>query len=425
MGSEWTATSVGALLEKEGGHIQTGPFGTKLKASEYTEEGVPVISVGEVRFGRLELHDRTPNVPPAVTERIPEYLLRSGDIVFGRKGAVERSGLVMPEQDGWFLGSDGIRIRLPSCCDPRFVSYHFLTEMHKRWMVQNAAGTTMASLNETIVKMIPLNLPPLKVQKAIAHILGKLDDKIELNRGMNETLESMARALFKSWFVDFDPVIDKALADTQPTVQDLIDGGTLRMGDGYRAKRIELAEVGLPFVRAGNLQHGGFDFSDAELLCEESCVDAGEKNSQPFDVAFTSKGTVGRMTMVMPQTQPFVYSPQVCWWRVIDQSTLNPHVLYRWMESSQFMHQVAKVKGNTDMADYVSLRDQRAMHVSLPPIEEQAALAKELSSIDHKMAGNREQSQTLTKLRDTLLPQLLSGSLRIPDAEQLVAESVQ
>jgi len=186
MGSEWTDTTVGALLEKEGADIQTGPFGTKLKASEYADEGVPVISVGEVRFGRLEVHEKTPLVPATVTSRMPEYLLRRGDIVFGRKGAVERSGLVTSEQDGWFLGSDGIRIRLPGCCHPRFVSYHLLTRLHKNWMIQNAAGTTMPSLNESIVKRIPLRLPPLKLQKSIAHILGTLDDKIELNRRMNQ-----------------------------------------------------------------------------------------------------------------------------------------------------------------------------------------------------------------------------------------------
>ena len=212
MGNEWVQTTIGDFLEQHGGEIKTGPFGTKLKASEYSEVGVPVISVGEVQLGRLTLHERTPKVDVDVIARMPEYLLKTGDIVFGRKGAVERSARVRNEEDGWFLGSDGIRLRLPECCDSRFIAYSFLTEAHKQWMVQHAAGTTMASLNEKIIRLIPLSLPPLPVQKAIADHLEIIDNKIALNRQINTTLESMAQALFKSWFVDFDPVIDNALA---------------------------------------------------------------------------------------------------------------------------------------------------------------------------------------------------------------------
>jgi restriction endonuclease S subunit len=74
------------------------------------------------------------------------------------------------------------------------------------WFKFHAIGATMPNLNEGIIRSFPLQIPPLPEQRAIAHILGTLDDKIELNRQMNETLEAMARALFRSWFVDFDPV---------------------------------------------------------------------------------------------------------------------------------------------------------------------------------------------------------------------------
>ncbi len=85
--------------------ITTGPFGTLLKASEYSQgDGVPLISVGEIREGFLSLSDTTPRVTETVTRRLPQYVLRQGDIVFGRKGGVERSALMRREQDGWFLG---------------------------------------------------------------------------------------------------------------------------------------------------------------------------------------------------------------------------------------------------------------------------------------------------------------------------------
>lgn len=206
MAGEFVPTTIGAILERDGGSVKTGPFGTTLKANEYTDQGVPLISVGEVGYGSLRLHQTTPRVPREVVDRLPEYVLQNGDIVFGRKGAIDRSAIVKPQQSGWFLGSDGIRLRLPHSTDARFVAYHLQSAESRSWLIQHATGTTMASLNQRTIERIPIVLPPLPEQRAIAHILGTLDDKIELNRRMNETLETMARALFKSWFVDFDPV---------------------------------------------------------------------------------------------------------------------------------------------------------------------------------------------------------------------------
>jgi type I restriction enzyme, S subunit len=207
---EWLRTTISELIDAEGGSIKTGPFGTTLKASEYSIEGVPLISVREIGYGTLRVDDSTPRVPPAVTERLPEYLLRTGDVVFGRKGAIDRSAHINREHEGWFLGSDGIRLRLPETCDSRFIAYQIQSTSTRNWLIQHATGTTMASLNQGVIERVPIVSPPLDVQRAIAHILGTLDDKIELNRRMNETLEEMARAIFKSWFVVFDPVCAKA-----------------------------------------------------------------------------------------------------------------------------------------------------------------------------------------------------------------------
>lgn len=205
MTSNYREITLGDLIIEGGGNIKTGPFGTTLKASEYSENGVPVISVGEVGFGKLRLHQRTPRVGKDIVERLPEYLLREGDIVFGRKGAVERSAWVKPTQDGWFLGSDGIRLRLPKTVNSRFISYLLLTEKHKTWMMTNCVGTTMHSLNQGVIERIPIILPPLSIQNQVSDILSAFDEKIEINQQMNHTLEQVARAVFKSWFIDFAP----------------------------------------------------------------------------------------------------------------------------------------------------------------------------------------------------------------------------
>ena len=107
-------TTIGEVLEGLGGSLKTGPFGTTLKASEYAEiGGVPVVSVGEEGMGSLRIGPATPRVGEEVLRRLPEYVLQKGDIVFGRKGAVDRCALVRENESGYFLGSDGIRLRLP------------------------------------------------------------------------------------------------------------------------------------------------------------------------------------------------------------------------------------------------------------------------------------------------------------------------
>ncbi len=208
MGSK--ISTIGELISISNGSIKTGPFGTKLKSSEYGKTGAPVISVGEIGDGRISLHPKTPRVSDEVIRRMPEYLLQEGDIVFARKGGVERSAIVQANESGYFLGSDGIRLRIKDSHDPRFIAYQLLTKQHKNWMLQNAGGTTMPSLNESIIRRIPILLAPLAEQKRIADILGNLDKKTDLNSRMIDTLEQMARTLFKSWFVDFDPVRAKA-----------------------------------------------------------------------------------------------------------------------------------------------------------------------------------------------------------------------
>jgi type I restriction enzyme S subunit len=247
-------------------------------------------------------------------------------------------------------------------------------------------------------------------QRAIANILGTFDDKIELNRQMNETLEAMARAVFKSWFVDFDPVRTKAA--------DLIRDGVLEIGDGYRAKNSEIGEPGLPFIRAGNLSNG-FDTLGAEILRQESVERAGRKVSRPGDVAFTSKGTIGRFARVTEFTHPFVYSPQVCFWRSLDWERLQPAVLYYWMQSEDLKSQIEAVAGQTDMAPYVSLRDQRMIDVPLFP-ESQETIARDLNALLVRQALAAEENRALAALRDTLLPKLISGELRLRDAEKFM-----
>jgi len=184
-------------------------------------------------------------------------------------------------------------------------------------------------------------------------------------------------------------------------VSQLVADRKLIIGDGYRAKNSELAGVGLPFARAGNID-GGFNFEDADYFPERDLNKVGDKVSRAGDVVFTSKGTVGRFAFVLEYTPRFVFSPQLCYWRSLDERTINPRFLYYWMHGAEFLEQADSVKGQTDMADYVSLTDQRMMTMTLPHIEEQHAIVEVLGALDDKLDLNRKMNATLAELASAL-----------------------
>ena len=220
---DWDSLSIKDILAKNGGSVKTGPFGTLLKANEYSSEGVPVISVGEVGYGEINISENTPCVPSCVVKRLREYVLQSGDIVFGRKGAVDRSAMVQSHQEGWFLGSDGIRLRLGKEIHPKFVSYQLQNDSVKSWLFANAIGTTMASLNQEILKQVILAIPPLPEQTAIATALSDVDALIS----------------------GLDRLIEKKWAIKQAAMQKLLTGKRrlpgFDSGKGY--KQTEVGEI--------------------------------------------------------------------------------------------------------------------------------------------------------------------------------------
>ena len=191
------------------------------------------------------------------------------------------------------------------------------------------------------------------------------------------------------------------------TTAELIDAGALVIGDGYRAKNDEMGLEGLPFVRAGNID-GGINLEDADILDRDSVEKAGEKIARLGDSLFTSKGTVGRFAYVRESTPPFVYSPQLCYWRVLDHTTLEPAFIYFWLQGSESWEQLRAFKGQTDMADYVSLADQRQMKITLPLIGEQRRIGAVLATLDDKIQANRRLGLHLNRLSQLVYQALAS-----------------
>ena len=435
-------STIGALLDETGGSIKTGPFGTKLKAAEYTATGVPVISVGEVGFGRLRIHHDTPRVDETVTSRMPEFLLKAGDIVFGRKGAVERSAQIQPHEDGYFLGSDGIRIRLNfGTCDPRFISYQLQTMAHRSWMIQHAAGTTMPSLNEGIIRRIPIILKPFAEQNAIAAVLGALDDKIELIRRMNSTLEAMARALFQSWFVDFDPVrakldgrapvgLDPATAALFPaTFQESARGpiphgwdarpvaelADVVKGRSYRSEELAESKTALvtlkSFLRGGGYRADGLKPFTGNYKPNQR-VRAGDLVVALTDVTQTAD-VIGKPALVRSDDrfETLVASLDVGIVKPKSQNASLPFLYCLFMTEEFKAHTYSHATGTTVLhlgssviLSFVSI---------VPPAIVAEKFAERADPIFRLIDENARQSRILANLRDTLLPRLLNGDVQV------------
>lgn len=194
------------FLDKSEIEIKTGPFGTQLKAAEYQSSGTPVLNVKNLGFSTINA-EKLDKVGAETVERLKAHLLKAGDIVFGRKGAVERHAFISVNEEGWMQGSDCIRLRVKTdMINPRFLSYYFLTKEHRAFMISMCShGTTMASLNQKILEQICFPMPQRNIQDKIVDILEKIDRKIALNNRINDNLQQQAAALFESWFVNLDP----------------------------------------------------------------------------------------------------------------------------------------------------------------------------------------------------------------------------
>ncbi len=186
------------------------------------------------------------------------------------------------------------------------------------------------------------------------------------------------------------------------TTAELLHSGLIEIGDGYRAKNAEFVKNGgLPFVRVGDVGTSvrleGLD----ELPAKEAAR-YGSKISQPFDSLITMKGTVGRVAYVSQADRAFVYSPQISYWRSRDAGQVHPRWLRYWLESPEFTAQALATKGATDMADYINLRDQRQMRLTLPPPSVQHRVAVVLGNIDDLIDNHRRRIQLLDQMAQAI-----------------------
>lgn len=172
------------------------------------------------------------------------------------------------------------------------------------------------------------------------------------------------------------------------TIGDLKKDGVLTYGDGYRTKRAEHGRPGFRILRVADVSDGFIRPDGDDFVAEFFRRQIGAKLSEPGDVLLTTKGTVGRVATVPTLSEQLVYSPQLCFFRVLMPEVLDRRFLHFWLKSPQFVSQASHRMNNTDMAAYINLADIRSLVLALPEISEQRAIAEVLGALDDKIAAN-------------------------------------
>lgn len=423
--SEWRKLTLGELIESGHADLQTGPFGTMLNSSEYVPSGIPVIAVQDIGNNRL-IHDRFVFVSKATAKRLERYKVRYGDIIFGRKGAVDRRAIVKKSEEGWLQGSDCIRLRFNDDIDSSFVSYQFGSGFHKEWMLQNAGGATMPSLNQQILKLLPITLPPLSEQRAVTTVLASLDDKIDLLQRQNKTLEGLAQTLFRHWFVDYQ-FPDQSNNAYKENGGELIDTdiGTIpknwkivsleevtsRITDGSHFSPASV-EIGYPMASVKDMHQWGINEESCRRISKLDFNELVRNDCRPLknDVLIAKDGSYLKHVFVTPNDLDLVVLSSI--------AILRPSSLYHPLLLTSFLkldstRQAMENIVTGAVIPRIVLKDFRKFPLVLPPIDVQSKAVEIMEPIYQKCWSNISQIQTLEKLRDVLLPKLMSGEVRV------------
>lgn len=433
--ARFAGAALDALCVPDGG-VQTGPFGSQLHASDYVEYGTPIITVEHLGENRI-IHTNLPRVTDEDKERLARYTLIPGDIVFSRVGSVDRRAIVHAEEDGWLFSGRCLRVRPDrKKIDPGFLSWFFGLPGFQEHIRQIAVGATMPSLNTKILGDVPIYCPPsLKEQQAIACVLGALDDKIELNRRMNRTLEETARAIFKSWFVDFDPVRTKAAGQQPPGLKpeivalfpdSFVESELGEIPKGWNASTIgqhfrltmgqsppgstynEIGE-GLPFYQGRT--DFGFRFPTRRVFCT-----APTRFAEPGDTLVSVRAPVGDVNIA---SERCAVGRGVA---AIRHYTGGRSFTYHSMH--HLGNHFNKFEAEGTVFGSISKKDFERLPFVAPPIEILSAFDRIVSPLDDRIETGERQTFILASIRDALLPKLISGELLVLEIKRIVGRYV-
>ena len=397
-----------------------GPFGSNLPSSCYKHKGIPVIRGCNLSIGKFRYIDQGYCfVDNIVLDKLSRSTARKFDIIFTKKGTIGQIGIIPKNAlyNLYLLSSNQMRLRVDiSKADPYFVYYYLTQKNIIKKIIRDSESTGVPKTNLAYFRSFPIKLPALSEQQAIAHILGTLDDKIELNRRQNATLEAQAQAIFKDWFVDFGPVHAK-MEGRQP------EGMSREIADLFPDR---LDDEGKP---------EGWEWKTLDSileLCYGKALKASERIPGKTPV-YGSGGITGY------HNQALVITPSIIVGRkgtigslYIEHRPFYPIDTVFYVKSDYsiffcyFILKQQKLKDmNTDAAvPGLNRNNVYRLVFSMPSNIVIEKFDAYIQNIYKKIYHNYSEISILISLRDTLLPKLISGELRVPDAEKMVADIV-
>lgn len=433
----WEVTTLGEACDRGGGDIQTGPFGSQLHASDYVPTGIPSIMPQNIGDNRID-EDGIARITEVDAQRLVRYRVKVGDIVYSRRGDVERRALIREREDGWLCGTGCLRVRFgEGVVHPPYAAFYLGHTAVREWIVRHAHGATMPNLNTSILSALPFVVPPLNLQRAIAHILGILDDKIEFNRQINETLEAMAQALFRDWFVDFGPVQAKMAglepfglsAEAAALFPDSLDAEG--KPEGWFFKPLSMVIELNPSERLGKDEIAPY-LDMAALPTQGSWPDRPILRAFGSGMKFRNGDTLlARITPCLENGKTaFIQclEPKQIAWGSTEFIVMRPkekvpaEYNYLLARDGAFRDYAIQSMTGTSGRQRVQAEALARYQVVVPSDGIWHAFGDIVRPWFNAIKANSEQSKTLAKLRDLLLPKLLSGELRVQDTDNLVRE---
>jgi len=432
--------SVGAIAAKSKNALVGGPFGSDLVGKDYVDTGVPVIRGQNMSNGRW-VSGEFAYVTEGKADKLASNCARPGDLIFTQRGTLGQVAIVPDGQAPRFLISQS-QMKLtvdPELADPLFMYYQFTSNEQVEYIKSHSIQTGVPHTNLSILRNTPVVCPPICEQRRIASLLGALDDKIELNRRMNQTLEAMARALFKSWFVDFEPVLAKSEGrptGLPPDLDALFPSGFEdspggEIPKGWRVETIadlcqqvvngstpsrsqpEYWQCGtIPWFRTGELEDGFL------LEAKERITEAGHHGSSTkmlprhsVVMAIYAAPTVGRLGVL---SSPGTFNQAMT--GMVPLMDVGPWFLF---EQLYQLRSWFNERANGAAQQNIS----KLIVESAPVVRPSAALLAEFNRLCEPWYLSRERNsmecQALVALRDDLLPRLLSGEVEVAEAKEI------
>ena len=431
----WTALTLAGLGANERNAIVGGPFGSNLVSSDYTEVGVPVIRGQNMGEGRW-LSREFAFVSEEKADLLRANLARPGDIVFTQRGTIGQVAIVPDAPwDRYVISQSQMKATIDrAVADPLFIYYYFCNPAAKKYIAANAIQTGVPHTNLGQLRAHPMRIPSLAEQHAIASVLGSLDDRIEQNRRTAEALERLARAIFRAWFVDFEPVKAKAAGATafpsmpQPVFDALptrfVDSDIRPVPEGWEVKALSsictLVGGGTPKRSEAAYWDGDvpwYSVKDApgdgelwvittsERITADGLADSAARVVPKGCTIISARGTVGKLAMA---GAPMAFN-QSCY-GLLPGDEKSFGYLHLLMQSV-----VAELQQRThgSVFDTITRATFDGLHVISPPADVVSTFESVVDPLLALLLASVDESLKLAEMRDYLLPKLLNGDVQV------------